>query len=148
MPGHRDEAKAVWNDKGCKKGSAAIEKGWVDINGKGEPFSAAGLAQLFREQAGEPPDKLDLKEVGEFLAGVLSLWQLIRQMAAGGDVGYLCTEKIFQDFFELGPGDGAPAGSDPASPFSTAPAVGTDFGDWRVSGGVLLVQALPVPDGQ
>lgn len=64
-----DEAKAVWNDKGCKKGSAAIEKGWVDINGKGEPFSAAGLAQLFREQAGEPPDKLDLKEVGEFLAG-------------------------------------------------------------------------------
>ena len=69
MPGHRDEAKAVWNDKGCKKGSAAIEKGWVDINGKGEPFSAAGLAQLFREQAGEPPDKLDLKEVGEFLAG-------------------------------------------------------------------------------
>ena len=108
------------------------------------------MAQLFREQAGEPPDKLDLKEVGEFLAGVLSLWQLIREMAAaaGGDVGYLCTEKIFQDFFELGPGDGAPAGSDPASPFSTAPAVGTDFGDWRVSGGVLLVQALPVPDGQ
>ena len=89
-----------------------------------------------------------MTQLGEFLAGVLSLWQLIRQMAAGGDVGYLCTEKIFQDFFELGPGDGAPAGSDPASPFSTAPAVGTDFGDWRVSGGVLLVQALPVPDGQ
>ena len=89
-----------------------------------------------------------MTQLGEFLAGVLSLWQLIREMAAGGDVGYLCTEKIFQDFFELGPGDGAPAGSDPASPFSTAPAVGTDFGDWRVSGGVLLVQALPVPDGQ
>ena len=75
VPGHRDEAKAVWNDKGCKKGSAAIEKGWVDINGKGEPFSAAGLAQLFREQAGEPPDKLDLKEVGEFLAGGKPLWR-------------------------------------------------------------------------
>ena len=91
-----------------------------------------------------------MTQLGEFLAGVLSLWQLIREMAAaaGGDVGYLCTEKIFQDFFELGPGDGAPAGSDPASPFSTAPAVGTDFGDWRVSGGVLLVQALPVPEGQ
>ena len=89
-----------------------------------------------------------MTQLGEFLAGVMSLWQLIREMAAGGDVGYLCTEKIFQDFFELGPGDGAPAGSDPASPFSTAPAVGTDFGDWRVSGGVLLVQALPVPEGQ
>ena len=65
---NRDDAKAVWNDKGCKKGMLAIEKNWADI-GNGEPFTMAAIAMIFREQAGEPPEKLDLKEVGEFLAG-------------------------------------------------------------------------------
>jgi hypothetical protein len=64
----RNDAKAVWNDKGCKKGMIAIEKGWADI-GNGEPFSMAAIAKIFRTEAGEPPDKLDLKEIGEFLAG-------------------------------------------------------------------------------
>lgn len=65
---NRNDAKAVWNDKGCKKGMLAIEKNWADI-GKGEPFTMAAIANIFRTQSGEPPDKLDLKEVGEFLAG-------------------------------------------------------------------------------
>ena len=65
---NRNEAKAVWNDKGCKKGMLAIEKNWADI-GNGEPFTMAAIAKIFRTESGEPPDKLDLKEVGEFLAG-------------------------------------------------------------------------------
>lgn len=46
----------------------AIEKHWKDI-GEGEPFTMHAVAMLFRTQSGEPPDKLDMKEVGEFLAG-------------------------------------------------------------------------------
>jgi hypothetical protein len=65
---NRNEAKAIWNEKGCKKGMIAIEKNWADI-GNGEPFTMAAIANIFRTESGEPPDKLDLKEVGEFLAG-------------------------------------------------------------------------------
>eukprot|EP01043_Picozoa_sp_COSAG02_P041637 COSAG02_NODE_3468_length_6694_cov_2.962092_1_plen_354_part_00 len=65
---NRNDAKAVWNDKGCKKGMLAIEKNWADI-GNGEPFTMAAIAKIFRTESGEPPDKLDLKEVGEYLAG-------------------------------------------------------------------------------
>ena len=68
LPLHRNDAKAIWNDKGCKKGMLAIEKNWADI-GNGEPFTMAAIAKIFRTQAGEAPEKLDLKEVGEFLAG-------------------------------------------------------------------------------
>jgi hypothetical protein len=58
----------IWNSKGCKKGMAAIEKNWSQSH-PNEPFSAAAIATLFRKRSGEPPEYLDLKEVGEFLAG-------------------------------------------------------------------------------
>jgi hypothetical protein len=46
-----DEAKGVWNEKGCKKGMLAIEKNWKDI-GEGEPFTMHAVANLFRTQSG------------------------------------------------------------------------------------------------
>ena len=57
----------IWNDKGCKKGMQAIEKNWTTTH-PNEAFSAESVAKLFRKRSGEPPEFLDMKEVGEFLA--------------------------------------------------------------------------------
>jgi hypothetical protein len=55
--------------------------------------------------------------------------------------------RLFSQFFEL---PGHAAGQNAMltqAPFVTQPAVGTDFGDWRVSGGMLVAMAEPVQAG-
>ena len=79
-------------------------------------------------------------QLGVFFSEVCGVWR------------HICTTygpssphaNVFNRFFEL---PGHAAGQDAMlnqTPFVTQPAVGTDYGDWRVSGGVLVAMAQPV----
>ena len=70
-------------------------------------------------------------QLAEFFGGVCLLWRRICETSGPASPH----ARVFNDFFQL---PGHAAGQDVMlnhSPFVTQPAVGTDFGDWRVSGG-------------
>lgn len=81
-----------------------------------------------------------VQQLVAFFAGVCGVWRQI--CATYGPASEHA--QIFNSFFEL---PGHAAGQDAMlnhSPFVSEPAVGTNFGDWRVSGGTLVAMALAV----
>jgi hypothetical protein len=71
-------------------------------------------------------------QLGSFMAALCDCWrQICWQHGPTSPHG-----KLFADFFEL-PGTSQ-------APFAAQPEVGAEFGDWRVSGGMLLAMAVPV----
>lgn len=77
-------------------------------------------------------------QLGAFFGALCDCWRQI--CAVHGPTS--AHAKLFSDFFEL-----PFAGQDALlsqTPFAAQPEVGAEFGDWRVSGGVLLAMATPV----
>jgi hypothetical protein len=71
-------------------------------------------------------------QLGSFMGALCDCWrQICWQHGPTSPHG-----QLFARFFEL------PGASQ--APFAAQPEVGAEFGDWRVSGGVLLAMAVPV----